>query len=406
MGWIDDVRQAPVARAVAGLGLAARTAHGRATFGPCPACGATRRGGSDPRPPVADLGRAWHCHACQAKGGALEVAAASIGADLRAGSADWPRLRETCASLGLCEYAHAPGEAKKAPTIARAPEPPPAPPERLPASQVAALWDAAWPCDAGAAAGWWAARSARDGWRGDPVARVARARSLSVARVCPPGVCEVGDTIIAPPDWARVGRVTWGEGWPLLLPVYDARGELVALRARRCAWTPDGEPKGPHRWTGESWVPQPGPDAKEVSPIGGGCRGAVYADPAAVSVLRGGGAFRAGDPVLCGRDWSPGSVVWSGRAVIVEGGPDFLRASTADGRLRLAKSGEFYEVDAVFGVWQGAWPADGPGFDIAATLRHATLVQISTDADGPGEKYAAAIAATLDRFTIPNRRKP
>jgi hypothetical protein len=99
-------------------------------------------------------------------------------------------------------------------------------------------------------------------------------------------------------------------------------------------------------------------------------------------------------------------VVWSGRAVIVEGGPDFLRASTADGRLRLAKSGEFYEVDAVFGVWQGAWPADGPGFDIAATLRHATLVQISTDGDGPGDKYAAAIAGTLDRYAIPNRRKP
>jgi hypothetical protein len=191
-----------------------------------------------------------------------------------------------------------------------------------------------------------------------------------------------------------------------LLPVYDARGELVALRARRCAWTADGEPRGPHRWSGDSWLPYAGPDAKEVSPIGGGCRGAVYADPAAVSVLRGGGAFRPGDPVLCGRDWSPGSVVWSGRAVIVEGGPDFLRASTADGRLRLAKSGEFYEVDAVFGVFSGAWPADGPGFDIAATLRHATLVQISTDGDGPGDKYAAAIAGTLDRYAIPNRRKP
>lgn len=64
------------------------------SFGPCPACGAERRSGSDPRPPCSTFkGSGWACKACDAKGDAVTLAAYQLDGDRKPGpkTAAWAR---------------------------------------------------------------------------------------------------------------------------------------------------------------------------------------------------------------------------------------------------------------------------------------------------------------------------
>jgi hypothetical protein len=296
-----------------------------------------------------------------------------------------------------------------------APAPPP-PPERLPWREVLSAWHHAAPVvdvrlEGGAlvavpdprAGGWLEARARS--WPSPSAADLAAGLAVAelsgepLARLVGPAAC---------PSWATMGGRSWATGWPLALPCYDARGQLVALRARRCAWSvdADGAPaelRGGAVWSGDTWQPVDGPAVKEVSPRGAGaCRGAVYADAVGRAVLR--GEVAPGDALRPDR-WrsSAGTLRWSGAVVVVEGGVDYLRRATEPPRGRAVAAGD--ARPAVLGVWSGAWPDDAEGDALADALRRAgaRLVAVATDDDGAGEGYAAAVAATLARAGVPYR---
>ncbi len=183
------------------------------------------------------------------------------------------------------------------------------------------------------------------------------------------------------PRALRVGGVSWLEaGYRLLLPIFDAQGELAGVRGRQI----DG-PEAAMLPLGEG----PLPGAKEIMPAGHRAQGLCFADEAGREMLRGQAeGLRE---------------VW-----IVEGGPDFLTAVSVLGegvhrgragagggardrrdppRLQAGQCGPGH---AVLGIFAGSWTAE-----LAAKIPAGVRVVIATDPDGPGETYARRIAATL-----------
>ena len=178
------------------------------------------------------------------------------------------------------------------------------------------------------------------------------------------------------PRALRVGGVSWlSAGYRLLLPIFDAQGELAGVRGRQI----DG-PEAAMSPLGEG----PLPGAKEIMPAGHRAQGLCFADEAGREMLRGQGeALRE---------------VW-----IVEGGPDFLTAVSVLGegvhRGRAGAGGgardgrdppRIQAGHAVLGIFAGSWTAE-----LAAKIPAGVRVVIATDPDGPGETYARRIAATL-----------
>jgi len=156
------------------------------------------------------------------------------------------------------------------------------------------------------------------------------------------------------PRALRVGGVSWLEaGYRLLLPIFDAQGELAGVRGRQI----DG-PEAAMSPLGEG----PLPGAKEIMPAGHRAQGLCFADEAGREMLRGQGE-------------APREV-W-----IVEGGPDFLTAASVLGE---------GPGHAVLGIFAGSWTAE-----LAAKIPVGVRVVVATDPDGPGETYARRIAATL-----------
>jgi len=148
------------------------------------------------------------------------------------------------------------------------------------------------------------------------------------------------------PRWARTKAGTWvASGHRLLVPLYDAAGRLVSLRARdvtkRAA-------------------------AKSLAPAGSFAPGAVLACPLGVQLLAG-----------ANLSWCTPEVL------IVEGEPDFLLwASTQP------ESDE--QGPAVFGVTGGSWTAEHAG-----RVPDGARVIVRTHADRAGDDYARRIARTF-----------
>jgi hypothetical protein len=280
------------------------------------------------------------------------------------------------------------------------PAPAPAPVEaRLPRADLLAAWDAAdWlaaPDDGPAHPGMWGAvvgpwleaRAAE--WSGWPGMDAARAVVVEAERTAG------GLARVASPTWRASWAVAkgrpWAASWPLLLPTFDARGRLAALRGRCPAWTwgPDGRPvalpagKVAAVWQGWTWprygwAEVPGEAHKEVSPTGSGhTRGTVYACP-------------LGRRILAGLDPGPS---WSGGVAVVEGGADYLRRSI--------EAGARTPRPAVLGVWSGAWPNDEQGDRLARRLAAVeAVVVVAPDPDPAGHGFGRAIAACLDRAGV------
>lgn len=335
---------------MAALGL---TSMRRGSWGPCPACGADRRGAEDERGPLATNGpKLWKCFACGAAGdGAALVAAVALGTADRPGPDGWARARAIAVERGLVASEGAPVATARNVPNDRPPAPsvrpgaPVAPVASLPdAGEVTALWNACGPVDADPeVSGWLRSR------RIDP----ALVAELDLARVVP----SAAENALAVATWTRFGRASWGRGWRLILPCFNAAGELVTLRAR---WAADGPVK----------VKEGGGTDVAAGP-------AVYADPMARELLR--GATPLG---------------WDGRVIVVEGGPDFLTLATST-------SGP-----AVFGVWAGAWPATQAGAAFAERLPARARVCLATDANDAGDRYADTIGAHLAGRTWCRVRAP
>ncbi|MEY4514651.1 MAG: hypothetical protein RLZZ450_6773 [Pseudomonadota bacterium] len=152
-----------------------------------------------------------------------------------------------------------------------------------------------------------------------------------------------------PPSWASIGPNSWPRTHHrLLVPLYDAMGALRSVLARSI---------------------ERQPLLKSVAPSGFARSGLVMANRVALMMLR--GKARPAD------------------IVIREGEIDFMtEAVSAAPEL------------AVMGIISGSWtPA------VASRLPVGARVIVATDADAAGDKYAEAIAATLQgRVSLERRR--
>ena len=354
----------PLADLAARLGLTV----GRGGFGPCPGCGAARRGAGDPRVPVGVYGAGrdrWRCQAggCEAGGDAVALLAyVRCGEQPSAGDPRWPAI--------LAELRGA----DPVPVSRLAPRPPPvaAPVEGPDRAEVAALWAACAPVDATPA---------------DPAARwLSVSRGLSVARIAALDLARVLPGLAYPwPRWVPslgMDRAAWLAVYRLAAPVYNARGELAALRFRAVdRYPPDALN-----------VPPPGcriedrngrrvlvahvrgedrelPKALAARGVGK-ASGLVLADPLGVALLRGALEYEG--------------VRWNGLVVIVEGEPNLWAYATRTGRVA---NGETF---AAFGVEAGSWTAAH-----AARIPDGARVLVATDDDNTGDGYAATVNATL-----------
>jgi hypothetical protein len=307
----------------------------RGGINPCPACGVDQR--LDPVNVFIgerDKRQRWKCHRCGAGGTVVDL----VSFD-QAGESHSPSQRPQVAATvrawfavrGACEpdpY-QTPQDALQSPAPMRRPLPRPRaeePRQPPPAVEVRALWDACVSVTDDPEVARWLADE-----RGLDPGAVA---DLDLARALPHGV--------ALPTWAAVGRQTWAAGgWRLILPCFDATGELATVKARRIA---TGAPK-------------------EVAPGGCSVVGTVYANGAARAMLT---------------DRTPADVV------ITEGGPDWLTWAHLDA------------ARAVFGVYTGGW-----GESIGERIPDGVRVALRTHDDKGGRKLAEAVRRTLpDRCEI------
>lgn len=219
--WMDAVKALGVETVARAFGVAVAT-KGRGGIA-CPACGEAKRGSADHRAAcgLTRDGAGWKCHRCQVKGTALDVAVHRTLGRTASGAADWVRVRDACASAGLCD---APGVT---PRVAPPPAPPPTPRDEGP-------HDGAWlPGDA-----WrtWESHAER-GEEGDQVrAWLTSQRGFpSTARVESGAVLATLATLDAWPEHARGwvrDRLT-RSGPALLAPMRNARTNVVEGLALR-----------------------------------------------------------------------------------------------------------------------------------------------------------------------------
>lgn len=356
MTALEEARTLTVWAMAARLGL---TSMDRGSLGPCPVCGAATRSQSRPtrRGPLQVLadGRGWRCWAggCEARGDAVALLAAVATGTTR--PTDWRPVWE--------RYGDA--DPNGFPAVTRqAPEPKLPSDRRAPPSEVGILVAMTRPVmeDPGVCA-WLRSRGLDPG----AVQRGGLARALVPMEDARHDVEERagirGEEGPASPEaramaghpvWGAFGPRWWAEGWRLILPVYDGAGELVGVRAR---WVGDG----------------PAPRAKEHGGTGIAHGPGVYACRMARGLL--------GRRLPVGASPYLGSPPWDGRVVIAEGGADWLTWATHP-----EEAGA-----AVLGVWSGALPKGPASRAILGALPPAARVQVVTDADAAGDRYAEAI---------------
>lgn len=315
-GWFEDVKRVSLAAVAAEVGIRV----GRRGLDRCPACDA----GDGVR--VHAGGARWHCHRCGADGDAVDLVSLLV-AGARVSAQTMPLVRDWYAARGWCE-------AETGRVVQRvAPRPPverqveQVASEPPPAAQVVALLRGCRPVDEDDACAAWLRRR---GLGEVAPRRVAAGRLAFALRGGAP--------------WARYGGRGWAEiGYRLIVPMLDARGAVVSVRARSIEATPrQGAPKA-------------------LPPTGYSVRGCVMASPVARRMLAG--------------------EAWPADVVVAEGEPQWLAACLA------------WPERAVLGVVAGSWTPE-----IAARVPRGTSVVLVTDhgdRTGAGDRYAERIGETL-----------
>jgi hypothetical protein len=358
--WFAQVRGWGVLEVAARLGREPHR-HGADVSFVCPVCAKelrhTKDGTGRRSAKATPDGGGWWCEPCQARGDAVAFAAAVVTGSTEPPRERWADVRRECAALGLCE-ADPRDTGARAPSVRYEPAPPrPAapPPARLPAAEVAALWAACQRLDAvppweGAelnaegSPGWCGAARRFLAGRGFDVGHLA---AVDAARVVPPAA-----VLEHWPSWWGSG---WGRSWRLAVPMYDAGGAMVAMQARAIDGTDTPKTRNP-RGTGAT-------------------AGTFFASPEGLELLRGSYA-------------GPG-------LVLVEGLTDTMSAVCLVAEL------ERHRRPAVLGLVAGSAKALG-----AVRVSTATRVNVLTDIDEDGEKYAEAARSALDRRVTRVRLKP
>lgn len=384
---------AAVARA---LGLTEHRGH---TWGPCPACGAERRGSTDPRGPIGarrdDAG--FTCHRCNVTGDPVTLVAVHVTGETR--PTDWRPVLEAAAGLGLCEARldtrqFGPFAAPRR----RAPRPEP-PPIRPPYDEVRALWDTARPISADAEC------------RAYLVHR--RPELFTEAAIA---VLEADDLVRclpltgALPRWARGRAGTWRDtGHRLLFRLWEPDGTLATLQARTIR--PDTKPK-------------------YLSPAGAEVIQTTAATPAGLRLLR--SELPLGNVIVCE---GMTDLLALTASALPPMSPEVLARRCAYARTAGAEavpvmrgglqggSGRCYscgdaapvgrcapcaealalwaEAVPILATLAGAWtPA------IAARIPSGSRVIIATDSDAAGDGYATKVHATLKGRCTVERYRP
>ena len=264
-----------------------------------------------------------HCFGCRRGGDVINLAAAVLGLNERA---DFPRVLSVLAArCGIAGDASLSLPALPPPRLA----PPPSFP---PIAEVRDLLARCWPvCDDCTLA------LALFGRALDPAIITDR----DLARCLPP----YGPL----PAWARSPWGSWrASGHLLIIPLFDARGELVSVHARTLA--ADADPKG-------------------LSPAGHSSVGLVMADGLARDVLAHGipSGWKGSEPPTI---------------LIAEGGTDYLTDASV--------FRERGQAPATLGVLAGSWsPA------IAARIPSGCRAVIRTHSDDAGQRYQRQIGESL-----------
>lgn len=227
-------------------------------------------------------------------------------------------------------------ELERLPRPHRPPSRPPTPKAPPPVSEVRALWNACRPCATDIEVAAWLRSRAID---------PALVDRLDLARALPTGLAGSRWTSYrgeaeAPTPWAVLG-------YRVIVPMYDAAGELRSVRARYIGPPRDELPKA-------------------LPPSGHGCKGLVMACPVAALML-----------AITGWPW------WAERRVVItEGEPDFLTWATR---------GEIPRRMGVIGLGgSGQWTEA-----LADRIPGDSIVIIRTDPDDAGDAYADEIVASL-----------
>ena len=314
------------------------TQRGHAAWGPCPVCGADRRGRDDRRGPLHLTGELWKCHAggCGVGGGAAALlSAVRFGEVLPKGD---PRWREVFVEQ---EAPSAPRRSRQRSNDTQYYDSGPStyPPE----DEISSLWDVCTPLDRLPS--------------GDPALATLAARPLNVGLLGQLDLVRVLPPLSSRPRWLPAEAP---ELYRLVVPVYDATGALRSLRFRAVR-APGNAPNG---------KPRP----KAYPPWGFGLGGLVMAEWMARALLRG---QREDDGMR-----------WDGRIVVCEGEPDWWTWAARETRMHQARTtGATY---AVFGIVSGSWsPA------IAARVPDGATVIVRTDQNPAGDRYAETIRASL-----------
>lgn len=353
ISWFDEVRErAPVLQVAQRLGLQVRQGG---SFGPCPGCGADRRGKDDSRRgPIGIVPnqRGWHCHRCELTGDAANLAALVLTGDRR----PTLQVRDWFARNGWCAPSDGPRTGRGARTgrqPSRPSQPHQGPPgresggasagaaQRPDRGEVSLLWhDSRQVFDVPGALAYLEARGL------DP----ALVEDRQLARVLP------GDGYQWP-WWASHWPRWMGSSPALCVPLWAPEGQAASLLARSCDLERSGADKSRSAR---------GPRAGLVMACGFGRE-----------ILEAGqvpGWWPEGRPL---------------EVLIAEGEIDFLHLATFHGDAGLY-------APVVFGVVAGAWTPD-----VAARIPTGSKVTIWTDPDDKGDSYAAKVARTLrDRCTL------
>lgn len=273
-----------------------------------------------------------HCFACDAKGSVLDLVAAVEGLDV---GQDFPTVVRRTAELAqrwdIVDALDGKSDPRpRPPQLKPSPEPEP---ERTypPIAEVLSLWGECRPTAGDAEVSAWLRSRGLDA---DAVDVRDLARALPNAAILP--------------RWARREGHNWSQSkHRIIVPFFDAQGELRTLRASRVvADTP-----------------------KRLGPAGHKASGVVMADAIALEVIRLGARPAWLDEPL--------------RVVIAEGEPDWLTWAT---RFPLDAPAPY----ASLGIINGSWSDE-----LAARIPNGSRIIIRTDHDAAGDKYAAEVTKTL-----------
>ena len=167
--------------------------------------------------------------------------------------------------------------------------------------------------------------------------------------------------------WANALGRHWSNGWRLVVPRYDARGRLASVQGRWCRMGADGPIQAPEGRKSTS------PHQGRGGPPG---RGTVMACTMGRLVLE------------RGQELAPLTVK------VAEGETDWLALASGAGYSKLLRGNAGHSPPpceaAVLGVLSGAWSAE-----LAARIPTGSTVELLTDPDGAGTRYADAVRQTL-----------